>query len=374
MAYAQQPSPSHPAVVDSAPPRVPQPTTDFAGYMPNSGHHEAVAFESMTAPSSCCASSGCDHCCTSKCSCGRCLHRCGAFYEYLYQKPRGIDVYYGVPQDGIGGAGTVPVGEAGVVNYDYDYGYRAGVVVALDCTSSLTATYTFFETTASDAISVGAPNVIQPLVTHPNTFNVGFTAQDASAVDSIEYRFADLDYKAVWKQTHLYYINYVLGARYASLDQNFSAVFPFAPPDGPTAVATQIEFEGGGIRLGLEGERYLYCGSGLGVYGKAVGSLLGGRFQTDYMQVNEFNGVEALFASQEDRVVPIAEFEVGVRWTSQGGMVQWSGGYQFATWSNVVTTPEYINAVQQSTFVDISQDAHDTITFDGLVTRLQISL
>ena len=47
-----------------------------------------------------------------------------------------------------------------------------------------------------------------------------------------------------------------------------------APPDGTTNVQTDINFDGFGIRLGLEGERRVFARSGLSVYSKAAVSVL----------------------------------------------------------------------------------------------------
>jgi hypothetical protein len=321
-----------------------------------------------------CAAPGCNHCCPSHCGCGCCLHQSGGFGEVLYLTPRGIDLAYAVPQDGIGGIGTVPVGPVGVLNYDYDSGFRGGFNLALDCYSSITATFTWYETDTNDSIGIPAPNVIQPLVLFPGTFNAGFTAQEAFASQSLEFQLADLDYRAVWKSGKNYHLNYLVGARYGHLDQTFQATFPFAPPDGVSFVATDINFDGAGIRFGLDGERCVLPCAGLRVYGKAAGSLLAGEVRSAYTQVNQFNGLEVLTSWDEDRVVPIVEFEAGLSWTNRCGSIRASAGYYFATWSNIVTTPEYINAVQGNSYIDVAQDDEDTITFDGLVGRLEFRL
>jgi hypothetical protein len=319
-----------------------------------------------------CRSEGCSHCCAYKCSGGRCVHRTGAFGEYLFLQARGVDLAYAVPQDGIGGLGTVPIGRVGTTNFDNDSGYRAGFTVAIDCCSSVTLTYTSFESDIEDITT--SDIVIQPLVAFPGTFNVGFTSQLASALNHIEFQFIDADFKAIWLSGKNYYLNYVLGGRYANMDQEFEALFPFAPPNGTTFVEADVEFDGGGIRFGIEGERMLCACHGLGVYGKFIGSLVAGKSRASYQQINQFNGVEATTTWEDSRVVPIVETEVGVSWVSPSGLVRISGGYYVACWSNIVSVPEYIDAVQNMNYVDVAQDSKDTITFDGLVARLEISL
>jgi hypothetical protein len=40
----------------------------------------------------------------------------------------------------------------------------------------------------------------------------------------------------------------------------------------------------------------------------------------------------------------------------------------FSHWMNAVTTPEFIDAVQADNYTDVE----DTITFDGVVTRVEV--
>ncbi len=319
-----------------------------------------------------CACSSCDHCCAAKCSYGCCLHRTGGFAEYLYLSARNIDLAFGVPQDGIGGAGTVPVGEVGVLDLDYSSGFRVGANLAIDCCSSARLTYTYFDVDTTNAIDAVAPNVIQPLVMFPGTFNAGFTSQAAAGLYDLEYQLVDADFRSVLWSCKGAHVDYVVGGRYAHLDSQFAAVFPFAPPDGTTAVFTDISFDGAGLRLGLEGERRIFRHSGLSVYSKGYINALAGQFQCDYVQVNQFNGVEAVVGYTDDRLITISEMEVGVTWTNCRGNVKVGAGYYVAVWDNVITTPEWINSVQQVNFVDVSQDDNDTIAFDGLVIHAEL--
>jgi hypothetical protein len=354
-------------------PQYAAPTSAASYYSPYATQHAAAPLASGQLAGHC-HSGDCQHCCSSHCQTGCCLHRTGGFAEYLHWQVRGIDMAYAVPQDGIGGAGTTPMGEVGTADFDYDNGFRAGFNLALDCQSSVGATFTSFEARTSDSIEVAAPGVIQPLVMFPGTFNAGFTAQAAAAAYALDLRLIDLDYRAVWLQGCDYHVNYLAGLRYGHLDQDFEAVFPFATPDGTTQVDSDINFDGGGIRVGLEGERAVWKQAGLRVYGKTTASLLAGEFRSSYLQANQFNGIEAEITWDDRRVVPIGEWELGVSWVSRGDFVRVSAGYHFAWWGNVVTTPELINAVQGYNFTDVGQDTEDDITFDGLVARLELRM
>jgi hypothetical protein len=343
-------------------------------YIPADAFAPAAYSGYVDAPPAACHGGDCGHCCPSHCSTGRCLHRSGVFGEFLYWQASGVDLSYAVPQDGIGGPGTVQVGDVAVLDFDHEAAFRGGLTLALDCNSSATATYTRFETNTHSDISIPAPFVIRPLVTHPGTFNAGATAQAAGAAYALYMDTIDLEYRAVLISCSKHYVNWVAGARYAELDQNFNSFFPFAPPDGFTVVETRLDFEGAGIRLGLEGERRILPKLGVCAYSKAMGSLLAGEFRATYLQFNQFNGVEAFTTWEDTRVVPMAELEVGLSWMSRRGRLRLSTGYYFGAWLNTVTTQEWINAVQAVNFTNVGQDAFDTIQFDGLVARAEVRL
>jgi hypothetical protein len=321
-----------------------------------------------------CASANCGHCCRSHCSRGCCVHRSGMFGEFLYWQATGADTSFAVPQDGIGAIGTVPLGDVGLLDYDHDSAFRTGFQLALNCNSSIGASFTKFETTTNNTIDAAAPQVIQPLVMFPGTFNAGFTAQQAHADSSLELDVIDLEYRAVLISGPRHYLNFMTGARYASLDQSFSALFPFAPPDGTTLVVSDLDFEGVGLRIGLDGERFVWPHLGLSIYGKSTASLLAGEMSGIYGQVNQFNGIEAFETWEDDRLVPTVDLELGLQWANRSGRIRLSGGYYVGVWGNMVTTAEWINGAQALNFVDISRDSRDEICFDGLVTRAELRL
>ena len=61
------------------------------------------------------------------------------------------------------------------------------------------------------------------------------------------------------------------------------------------------------------------------------------------------------------------EYELGIGWTSCNERWHVSTGYMFSHWTNVVSTGEFINAVQKDKYVDVD----DTLSFDGIVTRVE---
>ena len=136
-------------------------------------------------------------------------------------------------------------------------------------------------------------------------------------------------------------------------------------------VDTDVNFDGAGIRLGLEGERTANC-CNVFVYGKASASFLGGEFQGNYLQSSADNPAIAETDWREARLVSILDCEVGVGWTSCDGHVRASAGYMVSGWLNVVKTPEFIAAVQANQYHGPDKIDGNALVFDGLVTRLEV--
>lgn len=61
-----------------------------------------------------------------------------------------------------------------------------------------------------------------------------------------------------------------------------------------------------------------------------------------------------------------AEFGAGLSlWNDR---LRFTAGYSFAGWFNLVRTDQFIGAVQTNNFTGM----HDTLTFDGLVGRVEV--
>lgn len=291
-------------------------------------------------------------------------HRNGVFGDYLYAQSSGADVAYAQPRDGIALLGSVPVGAVGVVSPDYQSAFRAGGSVRLSRCSSLTGTYSQFESHATDAISTTVPNAIHSFLVYPGTVTAFSGSLNAQASYDVDFRLADADYRRVWWATRCTVVNYLFGARFGQLNQDFVASQIISP--GTTSVLTDVEFEGGGARFGLDGE-HRWGRSGFFWYGRGVTSILTGRVRASYLQTNTFSPIQAATSWQDDRVVPVLEYELGLGWQTACGRFRVRTGYFVAAWYNMVTTAQYIQAVQTSNYSDVN----DTMTFDGLATRAE---
>lgn len=292
------------------------------------------------------------------------------FGEFLFLRATDADVAYAQQQNGLGGAGTVPFGRIGTVDMDYEPAFRVGGGIGLDACSTLSLSYTRFDGDSNDTLVAptvpGGGGAVGSLVHHPGA---ALTASPGpvDAHYDIEYQLADLLFRDVWRSGNCYVLNYSLGAQYANFDQEFAQFGNFG---GSTAGAinttTDIEFDGGGIKAGLDGERWL--GGRLSIYAKASAAAISGRFRSQYDMLNVTT--DTLLAEsiwKDNRVISLIEYEIGLAVTSCNQRWRLSAGYLFQHWGNMVTTSNFIDGVQADNYTDLS----DVISFDGFTTRLE---
>jgi hypothetical protein len=328
--------------------------TDASYYAADSTTRESTGSITTTAKHADC------YCCTDPLWC----HRSGVFADLLYLRPGNIDYVYAVAQTGTLPTDS-PTGPTGRVGFDAALGYRLGVTHALSDCSSLQATYLWFQDDTQSTITAapGSVLIFQPGL--PTIPNVGASSIMASSRYDIRFQQVDLDYRSLLYGTYDSAINYFGGLRYANLKQDFRAQEDVGAPTGLTAANSHISFDGFGIGFGLDGiRRNPNCG--LLVYGRASASFVSGEFKADYRQTSQFV-TGALGNNLVDyRVLTILQTELGTGWQSASGRLRLTIGYQFAGWFNSLTTGSYILGVQNRQFNNLNE----TITFDGLVTRV----
>jgi len=296
------------------------------------------------------------------------------FGEFLYLRAGDAAMTaYAVPVDGpIGG---LPFGPLATIDPDREPGYRAGVGWYTSKISEWSGTYTWFESSTTDAVSVDLPVGLRALVVHPGTPAAGVDYMTAYATSDLKMELIDLEYRRICADCW-YRAAWVLGGRYAKLDQDFSAQFiGFGINPTREDVVTNIDFNGAGIRIGLEGE-FPSQRNGFLVYAKGYSSFLAGEFKSSFRQTNDPPDVLAVFppvvvvttSRKDERIVPILDLEVGVGWRSPGERWRFSAGYLFSAWFNVISNEEFIRAVHAGQVSGVD----DTLTFDGLVARAEL--
>ncbi len=323
------------------------------------------------------ASAACDKCVGT---CGACdedpcaccsplwQHRSGVFGEFLYLRPGNVDVVYAVEQTSFDPVLASPTGPVGRVGIDGGAGFRIGAGWAMNDCASLVATYTWLESDTEDTIRATAGNVLDLTVGHPSVFTSGATSLSAFSTYDIDFQLIDLDYRALLWGTCNSAVNYTVGLRYGHLNQAFLAQQEIFSAAGLTTVATEIDFDGAGIRFGLDGMKR-HAETGVLLYAKGYANFLGGEFKANFEQTNQFGGAAVIANGWEDyRVVTILDAELGLGWESASGRVRVTGGYAVSGWFNTLTTGSYIQGVQTRSYNDLGE----TLTFDGFVTRLEL--
>lgn len=326
-----------------------------------------------------CASGGCEDGCETGCEdgCGMpCCetpfwtHRTYLFGEYLYLLPTDVDMAHAIQQNGVGGPGTVPAGAVGVLQPGFTSAYRAGFGVAIGCNATIAASYSNFHTHTTDTLAAPLGIVggtVASLVFHPESLNAGSTSSLVDASYGLHYQLADIEFRRLLSGSCKHAVNYSVGVRYGKLQQGFLQIGNFAPPTGTIQTTSDIDFEGVGLRAGLDGEHRLGY-SGFAGYGKLSMNVLFGEFRSSFLQLDTTTtDVQANSTWNDRRVVPLLDYEVGISWTSRNGHWRASTGYYTAFWFNTITTGQFVQAVQTADFVDLGE----TMVFNGLVSRVE---
>ncbi len=171
-----------------------------------------------------CGQPACPQCaCSSECW----NHKVAVFGEFLYLRARNAEVAYGVPIDAQEVLGDpIQVGHVGVVDQDYNPGFRFGLSYVMDGWSSITTQFTYFEADTSDAISTSAPHVIRSLVSHPGTWDAQRDSRSATASQDIKFEFVDVDYRRVLSCENDHNVAVLAGMRPGSSIRTFRRPSP----------------------------------------------------------------------------------------------------------------------------------------------------
>ncbi len=297
--------------------------------------------------------------------------------EYLYLRPSNAEVTYAQVFDATTG---VPFGRTGVSTPYYDTGFRVSAAAALGDCAAIGVSYTYFDATVNSRLdasenplgNVYPDSVVSSLVLHPLAVPVvNPNGEFATASETIRFHLADIDYKAALVSGPRYCANLVVGARFLSLDQHFDSSVDIGAATADL-MYTNVRFEGGGVRFGLEGER-LSAASGFLVYGKGSASFVGGTARADYSQFNNTTDPYLVDTQwKSNRVITMLDFEVGAGWASVDGRIRVTGGYMVSGWYNTVKLDRYIKAVQDGNPTLLNSPTENVLAFDGLVFRTEV--
>jgi hypothetical protein len=320
-----------------------------------------------------CGGAGCGDCYGDAFGCYiDCNQPCINFYaDWLYLQMNDADVAHAQQQNGIGGAGTVPFGEIGSVELDCAPGIRVGAGVACSECAGLTMSYTYFEDDGYDRVVPpfvpGGGGAVGSLVHHPGA-QITASVGPVEANYDVSFQMSDVMFRRFLTGGSCWSVNYSLGAQFGHLEQSFAQRGVFSGgQSGVINTFTDIDFDGGGLKGGVDAQRR--PGGGFSAYGRFSAAIMTGRFSSSYTMLNSTTDVLLARARwKDDRTVPQLEYEAGLGWTSPSGHWKFAAGYLFSFWGNAITTPEFIDAVQADNYVDVG----DSITFDGAVTRVEL--
>ena len=316
---------------------------------------------------------GVDASCADICCSDCCAVPCWQFFgDFLYLRPRNAGLEYAVIMNGpiAPGQTAVQEGRTATLNPQFEPGFRAGLARAFDECSTLSVAYTRYENRSSDTLLTDDETnyPIRSLVVHPSTADAAYDWLEASAHQDIAFDLADAEYRRIFLCDDRYNLQYLAGFRYANLKQRFRSQFASTITEN---VNTDVNFDGAGIRFGLEGERYSACRR-IFLYGKAVASVLGGEFRGSYFQGSTNDPTIVQTTWKEARCVTMLDCELGIGWASASGRLRASAGYMFSGWMNVVKSSEFISAVQANAYHGPNKIDGNGLVFDGLVARFEI--
>lgn len=294
-------------------------------------------------------------------------HRHGIFAEFLLLRPGSTDLIYAVEQTDPDADVASPTGPVGIVSIPEQGGFRTGFTLAASDCSSLLVSYARWDGSTASEIDANFPNVLDSQVVHPSVATSGASSLAASSYQKMSFQTVDLAYRHLWRASNTTALNWLTGIRYGNIEQRSSTDQTLQTATGLTNVATDIDFDGFGITGGLDFERY-HCRTGLSLYGKSMLSLLAGEWTADYAQVNQFGGGVIANGIEDFRVTPVAEAELGLKWTCLEGRLSLHGGLLVSAWFDSMTTRSYIEGVRSGQI----QDINETITFSGLTTGVAL--
>lgn len=310
---------------------------------------------------------GCDSCGKGGKGKGGPSHAWEFYGEFLYLRSRDAEVAYAVPFNGpvrpAPAASPVQVGPVGVLDMNYQPSFRVGFNKHIDDCTRISAEYMMYESGATDQTLRGTNlnYVVHSLVSHPSTNSAANSYDQADGQYDISMDIVDVDIRKLFYNDCDLKIGWVLGVRAAQQEQTMLVQLS---GNGTETVATDIDFNGVGVKFGLDGEATL--GGQWLVYANGSGSLMPGVFSADFDQARNLV-TEVDTGWKAGRIVTIWDLELGVSRISRCGNYRLNAGYMFSAWTNTLQTDEWIQGVHTNNFIGMDS----TMTFDGLVARFE---
>ncbi len=298
-------------------------------------------------------------------SASTCCPRWSMFGDILYIRPRNQEVAIAVPANGAVPPNPAPiqVGPTVIADFDYEPAFRLGSTMPFGECSLLRSTFTYLEATTNTYGATRPPNVMQPMITHPAVDLADRTFLEAAGRYLLDVELYDVDWVRVLSIGDYHQLDLVLGGRYAGLSQELRTSLIANVRD---TVDTDVNFNGGGIRVGLEGEWHDTSRYWL-LYARSAASFVAGEFRASYRQTNNLGQRLVDTSWEAGRLISMLDLEIGLGWHNARDTMRFTAGYMVSGWHNTVNTAQYIDAVQTNEYAGLG----DFMTFDGFVGRAE---
>ena len=290
-------------------------------------------------------------------------HRSSIFGQLLALRPTDSDVIYTVEQNDAT-FNAFPTGPVGSVAVDRSAGFRVGFNYAYNTNTSLLLQYSSWNGSDTDAITRNGTNVLNSRVIHPSTQTTGANSLAASADARMKFDVTDLAFRKSLFHGDCYAVNWLAGFRYGEMGQEFQAQQDVSVATGLVNVKTDIDFTGFGLLGGFDVTGFSQ-GTGLFCYSNGLFSVLGGDWEANYRQRNQFGGGVVGADLAEFRLTPILDMELGLGW--QSGGFRASTGYAASAWLNALKTRTFITDTRNGNRSDVDE----TLGFIGLTAKIE---
>jgi hypothetical protein len=134
---------------------------------------------------------------------------------------------------------------------------------------------------------------------------------------------------------------------------------------------TQMEFEGVGLRTGLEGRRYFFCDGWLSIYGKGDISLLLGDVDIRSSRVTDDPNTLVVQTSSNRQLIPVTELEAGAtaQVTCHSAV---TAGYLMTAWHDLGFRNHDCGCDGAAALLPAAFDDANILGFDGFFARLEV--
>lgn len=138
-----------------------------------------------------------------------------------------------------------------------------------------------------------------------------------------------------------------------------------------------MEYDGAGPIVGLDGTRSLRILPRASIYASFHTALLLGDIRHELVRTAVIgpNTSRAIFSADQKRMVPVTEFEVGVRWRF-GRYLNLAGGWFQHTWWDLGMSEDVVrggDSDPELSGIDLVRDDANIMAWDGLTLRLELT-